>query len=148
MEGKTMNTETLLAVIQQLSEKFGVDVPTMTINRRRSISCYKPKYKRIELEKNILDQAWAFSTVVHEFAHHLDFTRQPSHTRRGRMHHDRVFMGCLLECVTVAYSSRDEYFWHKEYRSIQNRFPGYVIASKKKFDDRVAAAVKKWENVA
>jgi predicted SprT family Zn-dependent metalloprotease len=137
--------ETIVEAIQKLSEEFNVPMPGVKCNPRRKVSCYKPRSKSIEFEKAICEKVWAWSVVIHEFAHYLDFMRQPMGTRRDRRHHDRQFTRVLIEVIDKFYSERDCYFWHREYRSIKAMYPGYVIASKKKFDEALAMAVEKFQ---
>ena len=139
--------EEVVDMVRVISEALNVPVPPIMCNPRRKISCYKPLSKCIELEKSILGNPRLWSTVIHEVAHHVDFTRQPPGHRAGRRHHDRGFVKCLLECIDVMYISRDEYFWHTEYKSIRAMFPVYVFNSKQKHELRTAAAATKIMNV-
>lgn len=49
--------------------------------------------------------------VAHEFAHHLDSTRNP----KVRRWHSDSFYYCLLQIIEAVGYKKYEYPWHKEY---------------------------------
>lgn len=137
----------MAAFIQHLACEMEVQAPAISCSAKRKRSAYKHGKKEIAFSGDILSfyraEEYAKYVSVHEMAHHVDKVRLDREKEaagvpfpRRRSWHDRRFYKILLEVIDVAYSSRADYPWWREYKTIQNMARMYRV-------QRVQAAINK-----
>lgn len=121
----------MAAFIQHIACELEVPAPAISCTAKRKRSVYKHPTKEIAFSGDILShyraEEYAKYVAVHEVAHHVDKVRLDREKEaagvpfpRRRSWHDRRFYKILLEVIDVAYSSRADYPWWREYKTIQN----------------------------
>lgn len=96
------------SVIEDLSKHFDVSIPSVRFRKMsRTLGIYRAHNRSITISREL--DTIRFSTILHEFAHHLNFIKN------SRSGHDKYFLNSLDKVYDVAkilYSSLREQ--HKE----------------------------------
>src|SRR3990167_6450170 len=108
------------ASIEALSLHFSIEAPALKwTHTRRGHYTFQhhkpPEASTIKLGPGCWRGIEA--ALVHEFAHHLDFSR------RGHSDHSAPFQAALVEVVQAWYGRQDLYPWAQEYKTVQAAGP-------------------------
>ena len=89
--------------------------PTIDFNARRRNACYYNRKQHIKISSRY-DAAEVKQALVHELAHHVDFSLNTN--RRNRRSHDETFFLILVDLVNLCYDDPADYRWYREYATI------------------------------
>jgi hypothetical protein len=112
----TMQAE-YIAEMKPWAKHFDISMPGLQVRVRRG-GRYKTMSRTISVPPNA-----SRSTLVHEFAHHLN------HMVCSERGHGPAFRACLVQVATLAYGRANRYPWSMEYRSIQKWAKRYGLLS-------------------
>ena len=105
-----------------LAGHFGTSEPKLIFGRTRR-GWYRPANRRTGAPARISLHStpiggWSISnTLVHEFAHHLHWTRT------GDCNHNADFHRALTDVAAAWYGNPAEYCWHLEYATLKAAGP-------------------------
>lgn len=105
-------------IVAHLSRHFKMRRPAITIgnkNQRRSL--YYPDRRAISIApraKNPVD------SVLHEFAHYMEFSRNGDNPAEGNKAHGPYFVRCLVDAAEAWYGDYSKYNWRREYKQVIN----------------------------
>lgn len=128
-----MNLTYLQHIANQLSAHFGVrGVEVKFIRGRRG---WYSKPNRIAIGRN----AWREHTItlLHEFAHHLEFCRNGDQLAEKNVAHGPFFVRCLFDVAEAYYGDPHQYPWRTEYRQVQRIYQKRHALKPEQVDNRV-----------
>jgi predicted SprT family Zn-dependent metalloprotease len=109
---KTMHEE----LVSDVCALFDLAIrPTIDFNARRSNACYYSSRSHIKISRRY-DPAEVKQALVHELAHHVDYSL--NHNRRNRRSHDEVYFFILIDVIQLCYDDPSEYKWYREYPTL------------------------------
>ena len=103
--------------IEILSAHFKIPMPKIVLGRRRN--CTLPRRHIIRLCPNSRSTLSWTDTVLHEFAHVLNY--QQNGSARGRIH-QKGFFHALVDTIRAWRGDIHRYAWEKEYLCVRKRY--------------------------
>jgi hypothetical protein len=103
-------------LLDELSKSFSIQ-PSLRVSERVSTNWYCEEKNEIVLMPG--HHMGPKASLVHEFAHALDYSRHHRKRKHPYHHHGQRFYSCLIEVIEQAYAKQHYYPWRYEYEPLQ-----------------------------
>ena len=112
-----MKPEDIKDNVTMICKKLKVRKPKIKLNPRGRRGKYYSRQRMIDIHLNCwrgIEQC-----VLHELAHHLEYTRNGGRSAEPNTAHGATFVACLVQVTNIWYGHHSEYDWSTEYSTVQ-----------------------------